>query len=110
MNERNGVRVGQRVKDLDGKDLGKVTKLNDWGFQTVKGLPVLIRDEYVFRYEDVRPSADGGLLVARGGDDIYTLAAGKLPPSWKAGVREGFPSAATPLEAARLGGQGKGRA
>jgi hypothetical protein len=102
MKERNGVRVGQRVKDLDGRDLGKVTRLHAWGFETVKGLPVLVRDEHVFRYEDVRPSQDGTIVVARGADDVYTLAEGRLPPSWKAGVREGFPSAATPSEAARL--------
>lgn len=102
MNERNGVRVGQRVKDLDGKDLGKVTRLHAQGFETVKGLPVLIRDEHVFRYEDVRPSADGTLLVARGEQDVFTLAEGRLPPSWKATSREGFPSAATPSEASRL--------
>ena len=63
MNERNGVRKGQQVRDLDGKDLGKVTRLHAWGFETVKGLPVLIRDEYVFRYEEVRPGPGGTLVV-----------------------------------------------
>jgi hypothetical protein len=102
MNERNGVRIGQRVKDLDGTDLGKVTRLDAQGFETVKGWPVLVRDERVFRYEDVRPSADGTLVVARGANDIFTLAEGKLPPSWNAASRAGFPVAATPFEASRL--------
>jgi hypothetical protein len=105
MNERNGVRVGQRVKNLDGTDLGKVTRLHAQGFETVKGLPVLVRDEHVFRYEDVRPSADGTLVVARGANDIFALAEGKLPPSWKAASRDGFPVAATPLEASGLSGR-----
>ncbi|MFT3912546.1 MAG: hypothetical protein QM704_00230 [Anaeromyxobacteraceae bacterium] len=110
MNERNGVRKGQQVKDLDGKDLGKVTRLHAWGFETVKGLPVLIRDEYVFRYEEVRPGPGGALVVAKGANDIYALAEGKLPPSWNAVAPDGFPSVATPFEAARLERRGaKGR-
>jgi len=111
MKERNGVRRGQRVRSLDGKDLGKVTKLHAWGFETVKGLPVLIRDEYVFRYEDVRGEEGGALVVARGEEDLFLLAQGRLPESWKVSTREGFPSAASPGEGARLMGRGlaKGR-
>lgn len=110
MKERNGVRLGQRVRDLDGKDLGKVTKLREWGFETVKGLPVLIRDEHVFRYEDVHGREGDTLLVARGENDIFLLAEGKLPASWRVvGAGAGFPTAASPGEGARLTAHAKGR-
>ena len=34
---RNGVRLGQAVRDLDGKDLGRVHALYDEAFLAVKG-------------------------------------------------------------------------
>src|SRR6266540_2228960 len=97
--ERNGVRIGMRVRDLDGKDLGRVTDLYDGAFGLVKGLPFLFRSEAVLSYDEVRGMRDGALLVARSARLLPELAAGELPEAWRVIVPPGFPSAATPAEA-----------
>jgi hypothetical protein len=108
MKEHRGVRIGQRVRDVEGNDLGRVDALYAWGFAVVKGFPLLFRDDRVLRYEEVRPSTDGTLRVARAPGDIFTLAAGELPASWKVEAKPGMPSAATPSEGAGvLAGPGK---
>jgi hypothetical protein len=102
MVERNGVRLGQSVRDLDGTPLGTVTALYEDGFATRKGLPFLIRRDYVVRYAEVRGERDGEVVVARSAADIFDLNAGELPPSWRVPAPPGFPSAATPPEASLL--------
>jgi hypothetical protein len=99
MKERNGVRVGQRVRDLDGHALGRVKELYDWGFGVEKGFPILFRKDHVFRYDEVRGTRDGELVVARTGKDLIDLSRGVLPESWRIPAPDGFPRAATPAEA-----------
>ena len=98
MQERNGVRIGQPVRDLDGTPLGRVTRLHDWGFEARRGLSLFRRD-LVARYDEVRGVRDGALVLARSRGDLFDLAAGGLPPSWRVPVPPDFPSAATPGEA-----------
>jgi hypothetical protein len=100
--EWNGVKVGQRVRDLDGRPLGKVTRLFRDGFAAQRGLPILFRHDYVLRYEEVRGVRDGELVVARSERDLHALAAGAVPPSWRVPVPPDFPPAATPPEARLL--------
>jgi hypothetical protein len=98
MKERNGVELGQRVRDLDGKDLGRVKALHDWGFRVAKGF-LLFRRDAVARYDEVRGVRDGALVLARSARDLDELAAGRIPPSWRIPAPPDFPSAATPSEA-----------
>src|SRR6266545_7872683 len=102
MRERNGVRLGQRVRDLDGTPMGRVTRLYDEGFEVRKGLPILFRKDFVARYDEVRGVRDGALVVARSRRDLFDLAAGRLPPSWRVPAPADFPTAATPAEACAL--------
>ncbi len=97
--DRNGVRIGQSVRDLDGKDLGRVKALYDGGFLAVKGPPLLFRQDHVLRYDEVRGERDGALVVARSDRELLELARGELPATWRVPVPPGFPSAATPSEA-----------
>lgn len=99
MNERNGVRMGQRVRDARGKDLGKVTALYEWGFAVSKGFPILFRREWVARYDEVRGVREGALVLARSDDDLEALARGGIAPSWRIPAPRHFPGAATPAEA-----------
>lgn len=101
--ERNGVRVGLKVKDLDGNSLGKVTRLHEWGFDAEKGLPLLFRQDFTAHWDEVRKVEDGVLVLARTKAGIHELARGKLPASWRTRAgKDGFPTAATPREAAAL--------
>src|SRR5512133_3156036 len=79
MKELNGVRLGLRVRDADGKDLGKVTKLYAWGFEVTRGFPVLFRKDRVVRYDEVRGVREGALVVARSDRDLLELAARRSP-------------------------------
>jgi hypothetical protein len=97
--ELNGVRIGQPVRNLDGKDLGHVEALYDEAFLAVKGFPILFRRDSVIRYDEVRGERDGALVVARSDSELLELAAGRLPATWRVPVPPGFPSAATPGEA-----------
>lgn len=99
MDERNGVRLGERVVDADGKPLGKVTRLYPWGFLATRGFPVLTRRDEVIRYDEVRGARDGALVVARSDQDLLDLAAGGVPRSWRIPAPPGYPAAATPSEA-----------
>ncbi len=97
--DRNGVRIGQTVRDLDGKDLGRVKALYDDGFLAVKGPALLFRHDTVLRYDEVRGERDGALVVARSDHELFELARGELPATWRVPVPAGFPPAATPSEA-----------
>lgn len=99
MRERNGVRVGQAVRDLDGTELGRVKELYDGGFSVVRGFPILFWKDAVLRYDEVRGVRDGDLVVARSRKDIFDQARGRLPASWRIPAPSGFPTAATPSEA-----------
>ena len=98
MDERNGVRAGQRVRDLEGHDLGRVTDLYDWGFASARGFTGLFRREWVLRYDEVRGLRDGAIVVARS-DDLEALALGGMPASWTIPAPPHFPRFATPAEA-----------
>jgi hypothetical protein len=97
--ERNGVRVGQRVVDVDGDSLGRVDELYETGFSVVKGLPLLFRKDFVARYEEVREVRGEELVLARSKRDLFDLACGEIPPSWRVEARPDQPAAATPSEA-----------
>ncbi len=99
MKERNGVRVGERVRDLDGNDLGRVKELYAAAFSIVKGFPILFRQDVVARYDEVRGVQDGALVLARSGRDLLDLAAGGVPPAWRVEAGPEQPTAATPGEA-----------
>lgn len=99
MQERNGVRLGQTVRDADGNELGRVSDLYAWGFRATKGFPILFRKDQVLRYDEVRGARDGALVVARSRRDLFELAAGGVPRSWRVPSPPGYPSAATPSEA-----------
>ncbi len=99
MKERNGVRLGQRVRDADGKVLGRVTRLYEWGFEVSRGFPVLFRRDEVVRYDEVRGVRDRALVVARSDRDLLDLAAGGVPRSWRIAAPPGYPAVATPSEA-----------
>jgi hypothetical protein len=102
MRERNGVRIGQRVVDLDGTSLGRVVDLYDWGFATQWGLPVFWHREYVLRYDEVRGARGGALVVSRSSRDLAALAAGAVPPAWRIPTPPEYPRVATPFEARDL--------
>ena len=102
MHERNGVRIGQRVRDLDGNDLGRVTRLYEQGFAAMKGFPILFRKDIVARYDEVRGVRNGEIVLARSARDLEDLAAGEVPPSWRVPVPPDFPPIATPPEARLL--------
>jgi hypothetical protein len=97
--ERNGVRVGLRVRDLDGKDLGKVTELYEWGFAVEKGFPVLFRRDTVATYDEVRGIDRGVVTLARNDAALLELADGEVPRIWRIPVPHEYPGAATPGEA-----------
>ncbi|HEX9049947.1 MAG TPA: hypothetical protein VF841_05380 [Anaeromyxobacter sp.] len=99
MRERNGVRLGQRVRDADEKDLGRVTRLHEWGFEVGRTFLVRFGRGAVVRYDEVRGVRDGALVVARSDRDLLELAAGGVPRSWRVPAPPGYPSAATPAEA-----------
>jgi hypothetical protein len=96
--ERNGVRLGQRVRDLDGNVLGRVTALYDWAFRVERGFPILFRRGVVAGYDEVRQARGEELVLARSSRDLLALARGELPPSWRPAAPAGRPPA-TPSEA-----------
>jgi hypothetical protein len=99
MRERYGVRLGQKVRDLDGKVLGKVTALFEESFAVRGGLPILFRRDVVARYDEVRGERDGVLVLARSDRDLFELAAGEVPTAWKIPAPPDYPTYATPGEA-----------
>ena len=81
MQERHGVTVGMVVRDADGKTLGKVDRLYDWGFAVVRGL--WSPREWIIRYDEVLEAGRGYVSVARSDEALAELAAGALPHSWR---------------------------
>jgi hypothetical protein len=100
--ERNGVRLGLPVRDLDGRKLGRVTDLYEEGFAVEGGFPILFRRDYVFSYHEARGVQDGSVVVARSERALLDLADGRVPPSWRIPVPPEIPSIATPAEARQL--------
>lgn len=99
MTERNGVRIGQPVRDLDSRYLGRVKALYDRAFLVGRGFPILFRREQVIPYDEVRGERDGALVVSRSARELLELAEGGMPATWRVPVPPGFPGAATPGEA-----------
>ncbi len=99
MTERNGVRLGQRVRDVDGQDLGRVKELYESGFAVSKGFPLLFRRDWVVRYDEVRGVRAGALVLARSDRDLLALAEGDVPPAWRIPAPPDYPPLATPSEA-----------
>jgi nucleoid-associated protein YgaU len=102
--QRNGVRIGQTVRDVDGKVLGKVTDLYAASFSVARGF-MMFRSDHVLAYDEVRGERDGALVVARSDSQLQELAAGELPSTWTIPVPPDFPAAATPGEARGVFGQ-----
>lgn len=109
MKELYGVWVGARVKDLLGNDLGRVKAVYQGAFLVSKGFPWLFREDRVIRYDEIRNRSDGSIAVARDPGDLFTLAKGELPDSWKVEPEPGMKIAATPSEAAPVLGSPSGR-
>jgi hypothetical protein len=101
---RNGVRLGQTVRDVNGKALGKVTALYDASFSVSRGF-MMFRSDHVIAYDEVRSERDGALVVSRSDNQLQELAAGELPSTWTIPVPPDFPAAATPGEARGVFGQ-----
>ncbi len=99
LRESNGVRLGLRVRDLDGKDLGRVKRLYDWGFAIEKGFPILFRRDTVATYDEVRGFSGDVLTLARSDQALFDLAEGGVPSIWRLPVPHGYPAVATPAEA-----------
>jgi uncharacterized protein (TIGR02271 family) len=96
-----GLRIGVRVRDLDGKDLGRVTRLDEWAFEFERGF-LLFRRDYVAAYDEVREIRDGVVILARSDETLLRLAAGEVPASWRVPVPPGLPEVATPPEGRQL--------
>ncbi len=99
MTERNGVRIGQRVRDVEGRRLGRVKALYDEGFAISRGFPVLFRRDWVARYDEVRGVREGALVLARSDRDLFQLAEGEVPDAWRIPTPPHYPELATPSEA-----------
>jgi hypothetical protein len=98
----NGVRVGMRVRDLDGRKLGRVTRLYEESFAFEKGFPLLFRQDFVGLYDEVASIQGDELTLARTADMLQELAAGRIPRAWRTVEGPGALRAATPSEARRL--------
>jgi len=97
------VAVGMEVRDADGKRLGKVSRLDPWGFEVVRRLwsPY----EWVIRWDEVLEVDGAGVRVARSDTALYELAEGKIPRAWTT-IRPpeaDAPLPATPAEASPEG-------
>ena len=103
--ERNGVRLGMRVRDVDGRSLGRVKRLYEAGFAARKGLPLLIGQDAVVLYDEVRAIEGGAVTVARSASDLLVLAAGGVPRSWRVSAPRPLPRVATPAEAHGFAGK-----
>jgi hypothetical protein len=79
MDER--VKIGMAVLDAAGERLGKVTRLDPWAFEVVRGFWSPL--EWVIRWDEVLDVEDGRVHVARGDGALLDLAQGGLPESWK---------------------------
>lgn len=96
------VREGMRVRDLDGKALGRVTRIDPWGIEYTKGH--LYRVDGAASFSEVREVRDGEVILARSARALFDLAAGRIPETWRAseppplvGAEEGVvPGTATP--------------
>lgn len=73
--------VGMAVVDADGKRLGKVTRLEAWGFEVERGF--FQPREWVVRWDEVMSIRPGEVEVARSDDALFELAAGRLPSYWR---------------------------
>ncbi len=91
------------VRDADGKKLGKVCRLDPWGFEVVRGFwgP----REWVIRYAEVLGVEGGAVRVARSDEALFELASGGLPHAWR---RYTPPLATTPLPSAPADGEVEG--
>jgi hypothetical protein len=74
------VRPGMRVRDADGRRLGKVIRCDAWGFEVVKGF--WMPSEWVIRWDEVLDVRSGEVHVARSDRTLLELAEGKLPSLW----------------------------
>lgn len=96
------VRLGRRVRDITGKDLGRVKALYDGAFLVQKGPALLFRKDLVIRGDEVRGVRDGVVVVARDDAALQTLAAGGVPDSWRVPTPPDYPQVAAPGEAHEL--------
>jgi hypothetical protein len=103
MDPRRRVEVGMTVRDADGKKLGKVRRLDPWGFEVVRGFwgP----REWVIRYAEVLGVEGGAVRVARSDEALFELASGGLPHAWR---RYTPPLATTSLPSAPADGEVEG--
>jgi len=79
--ERKRIRKRMRVRDLDGRKLGRVTRLHADAFEVEGGFPFLFLREYVVGYGEVRAVEGGVVTVARSESALQDLAAGRMPAS-----------------------------
>ncbi|HEX9288467.1 MAG TPA: PRC-barrel domain-containing protein [Anaeromyxobacteraceae bacterium] len=98
----HGVEVGMEVVDAQGKPLGKVTRLDPWGVEVVRGF--FSPREWVIGWHEVLEVSGGTVRVARSDDDLLELATGGLPPI----LRRGTPPREEPLDPLALDRRGHG--
>jgi hypothetical protein len=75
------VRVGMSVVDADEHVLGRVTRLDAWGFEVERGF--WQPKEWVVRWDEVLEVRGTVVEVARSDGDLFELASGGLPRFWR---------------------------
>lgn len=70
-----------RVRDLDGRELGRVTRCDPWGVEFAKGR--FFRRDGAAPYDEIREVRDGEVILARSARALFDLAAGRIPDTWR---------------------------
>ncbi|BDG10245.1 hypothetical protein [Anaeromyxobacter paludicola] len=77
----SSVQRGMPVRDLDGRLLGRVSRLDEWGLEYEKGL--LFKQGGVAPWREVHALRDGTVVLARSERALFQLAAGQIPDTWR---------------------------
>ncbi len=75
------VREGMIVRDLDGRLLGRVTRVDPWAVEFAKGR--FYRRDGAAPYSEIREVRDGEVILARSARALFELAEGRIPETWR---------------------------